>query len=81
MMNNEIEYAEMLEVPVSTVNVVQKKRRRKKREMEIEERIKSPLKEDLIAQINQRLHENPDPITSTETSDSPQPPTEPNLFT
>ena len=81
MMNNEIEYAEMLEVPVSTVNVVQKKRRRKKREMEIEERIKSPLKEDLIAQINQRLHENPDPITSAETSDSPQPPTEPNLFT
>ena len=28
-MNQEIEYAEMLEIPVSTVNVVRKKRRKK----------------------------------------------------
>ena len=31
-MNEEIEYAEMLEIPVSTVNVVRKSRKRKKHE-------------------------------------------------
>ena len=31
-MNEEIEYAEMLEIPVSTVNVVRKPRKRKKNE-------------------------------------------------
>ena len=30
-MNEEIEYAEMLEIPVSTVNVVKKKRGRKRK--------------------------------------------------
>ena len=29
-MNEEIEYAEMLEIPVSTVNIVRKNQRRKK---------------------------------------------------
>ena len=31
-MNEEIEYAEMLEIPISTVNVVRKGRRHKKNE-------------------------------------------------
>lgn len=47
-MNEEIEYAEMLEIPVSTVNVVQKKRRI---------RGKNPpnLKDRLISRINNRV--------------------------
>ena len=43
-MNEEIEYAEMLEIPVSTVNVVQKKRRARGKG--------GSLKEKLIARIN-----------------------------
>lgn len=77
MMNEEIEYAEMLEVPVSTVNVVQKKRRRKKREAELSE--SAPLKEDLIAQINQRMRENTEP--TEEPSTAPQISADANLFT
>lgn len=69
MMNEEIEYAEMLEVPVSTVNVVQKKRRRKKRATETETNASAPIKEDLIAQINQRMYEESE---QTELSKSPQ---------
>ena len=55
-MNEEIEYAEMLEIPVSTVNVVRKKRGRKRK-------AQSPasqpdLKESVIAQVNDKLLEN-----------------------
>ena len=46
-MNEEIEYAEMLEIPVSTVNVVQKKRRVRGK----------GLKEKLIARINGEAEE------------------------
>ena len=80
-MNEEIEYAEMLEVPVSTVNVVQKKRRRKKREAEIEQTVNAPIKEDLIAQINQRLHENSEQSERPETSENTQITADANLFT
>ena len=48
-MNEEIEYAEMLEIPVSTVNVVRKKRAKKRKEQPVE------LKETLIAQVNEKL--------------------------
>ncbi len=48
-MLEEIEYAEMLEIPVSTVNVVKKQRRRKKAEED--------LKETLIANVNDRLRD------------------------
>ena len=65
-MNEEIEYAEMLEIPVSTVNVVRKKQRRKR----LENLFHSPttespapsaqtqplLKDDVIAQVNDRLN-------------------------
>lgn len=58
-MNEEIEYAEMLEIPVSTVNVVRKNRRRKKT---AESTPPAPhatdaiaLKDSVIAQVNDRL--------------------------
>ena len=58
-MNEEIEYAEMLEVPVSTVEVTRKPRRRKKRDKEYEPAPIPPLKDDLITQINNRVQETP----------------------
>lgn len=67
-MNQEIEYAEMLEIPVSTVNVVKKPRRRKKTRTTVP--ILSPeqneaenfsddreLKDSVIAQVNDKLTE------------------------
>ena len=66
-MNEEIEYAEMLEIPVSTVNIVRKNQRRKKVKAHGEEQESaqnsvtelpvSPLKESVIAQVNDRLNE------------------------
>ncbi|MBR4943287.1 MAG: hypothetical protein IKZ28_04570, partial [Clostridia bacterium] len=67
-MNEEIEYAEMLEIPVSTVNVVRKNQRRKKvktpslvqeppQSTAVEMPI-SPLKDSVIAQVNDRLSES-----------------------
>ncbi len=56
-MNEEIEYAEMLEIPVSTVNVVRKTSRRKKRgeTLSLESEVMEPLKDSLIAQVNDKL--------------------------
>lgn len=48
-MNEEIEYAEMLEIPVSTVNVVRKKNRRAKN---------ANLKEKLISRVNRKVAED-----------------------
>ena len=48
-MNEEIEYAEMLEIPVSTVNVVKKKNRR------IRGKNQPSLKERLISRVNDRV--------------------------
>lgn len=50
-MNEEIEYAQMLEIPVSTINLVKKKKRAKK--------TKTDLKEDLIARVNERMQYAP----------------------
>ncbi len=47
-MNEEIEYAEMLEIPVSTVNLVKKRRRKKKEE---------PLSDSVVQTVNDRLEE------------------------
>ncbi len=58
-MLEEIEYAEMLEIPVSTVNVVKKQRRRKKAETEES----ASLKESVIETVNHRLSETPDAFT------------------
>ena len=65
-MNEEIEYAEMLEIPVSTVNVV-KKKRSKRRKIESAETVpslsvytepKTPdLKQSVIEQVNDKLQE------------------------
>ena len=67
-MNEEIEYAEMLEIPVSTVNIVRKNQRRKKVKAHNSEETGaqnhnaesplSPLKESVIAQVNVRLSED-----------------------
>ena len=65
-MNEEIEYAEMLEIPVSTVNVVQKKHAKRKRKealfaTEKTKNVQMPdIKDTLIAQMNDKLHENAD---------------------
>ena len=67
-MNEEIEYAEMLEIPVSTVNVVRKNRRKKKTEQN-EPLPVAPLKESVIAQVNDRLEETlPEPTETPEFS-------------
>ncbi|MBQ8291053.1 MAG: hypothetical protein IJX88_00895 [Clostridia bacterium] len=50
-MNEEIEYAEMLEIPVSTVNVVKKKRGRKSKQNA------GDLKESVIEKVNGKLDE------------------------
>lgn len=47
-MNEEIEYAEMLEIPVSTVNVIKKKRRTRAKQ-------RADLKERLISTVNDRV--------------------------
>ena len=44
-MNEEIEYAEMLEIPVSTVNVVQKRSKKNRKKAE-------RLQESLIDKVN-----------------------------
>lgn len=65
-MNEEIEYAEMLEIPVSTVNVVKKQPRRKKsypaptterEEFSPQAPTPAPLKDSVIAQVNDKLSE------------------------
>ena len=64
-MNEEIEYAEMLEIPVSTVNVVKKKRGRKRKAEPIETtaqpaQVSTPnLKESVIAQVNGKMQQDP----------------------
>ncbi len=55
-MNEEIEYAEMLEIPVSTVNVVRKKRGRGRKAKAAA--VQPDLKESVIAQVNDKLLEN-----------------------
>lgn len=60
-MNEEIEYAEMLEIPVSTVNVVRKNRRRKKNAATEPTSLPPadiPLKDSVIAQVNGRLNDD-----------------------
>lgn len=62
-MNEEIEYAQMLEIPVSTINVVRKKRKSKKNKAEEralaaqEEDKQNPavLKESVIEQVNGKI--------------------------
>lgn len=80
-MNEEIEYAEMLEIPVSTVNVVRKNSRRKKRAQtplpKNTEPQEAPLKDSVIAQVNERLREEP---AAQEDSSSTPLQVEPDLF-
>ncbi|MBP3422619.1 MAG: hypothetical protein J6K86_02515 [Clostridia bacterium] len=55
-MNEEIEYAEMLEIPVSTVNVVRKTRKRKKSEsLSPIQNEESAIKDTVIANVNEKM--------------------------
>lgn len=54
-MNEELDYAEMLEIPVETVTVKKKERRRFRRESEAD------LQEQLVEQVNDRMEEADDP--------------------
>ncbi len=56
-MNEEIEYAQMLEIPVSTVNVVKKRGRKSKKS--------TALKEKVISKVNDAV-ETPAPVTAEE---------------
>ena len=71
-MHEEIEYAEMLEIPISTVNVIKKPNRHKKNKeanlslnasqspAKREEKVKqNPLRDSVIAQVNDKLIERP----------------------
>ena len=74
-MNEEIEYAEMLEIPVSTVNVVRKNRKKKKTQdpaftqsahlppQEFSHK-KGDLKDSLIAHVNEKMEEENTPFVS-----------------
>ncbi len=55
-MNEEIEYAQMLEIPVSTVNVVRKKRKKSKT-AEIKP-FQTEIQDKVIAQVNDKLTED-----------------------
>ena len=55
-MNEEIEYAQMLEIPVSTVNVVRKKR--KKSKMAEIKPFQTEIQDKVIAQVNDKLTED-----------------------
>ncbi len=67
-MNEEIEYAEMLEIPVSTVNVVRKSRRRKKQQESAQPAV--DLKDSTLATVNDRLS-MPEEPTNESLPDSP----------
>ena len=56
-MNQEIEYAEMLEIPVSTVNVERKKKRGRKKVVQnnVQPTVAPDLKETVIAQVNDKI--------------------------
>ena len=66
-MNEEIEYAEMLEIPVSTVNVVRKKSPKIKRKTQIPFYPQPDLKENVISQINDKIAP---PILSENTAET-----------
>ena len=60
-MNEEIEYAEMLEIPVSTVNLVQKKRAKKSKQS-----ARAGMKKSVITQVNAQLSEAQEPCVTAD---------------
>jgi hypothetical protein len=60
-MHEEIEYAEMLEIPVSTVNVIRKKSRRKKASRFTEN--EPSLKDSVINQVNNHVEDAPETVS------------------
>jgi hypothetical protein len=71
-MNDELDYAEMLEIPVSTVNIVKKKSIFKRKTNE-----NGDLKEEVLDSVNQKMEEEPasdyDYLKTENLSDIPKP--------
>ena len=70
-MNEEIEYAEMLEIPVSTVNVVRKKRKRKKPDTDLSSLSSeepAAIKDTVIASVNERMSGTAEEISDDTTA-------------
>lgn len=69
-MNEELDYAEMLEIPVSTVNVVKKKSFfRRRRNARAEETAQEDLKERVVESVNERVGAY---VYSEDVSDPPE---------
>lgn len=72
-MNEEIEYAEMLEIPVSTVNVVHKKSTKKRKTQdETTSQPDQALKETVIAQVNDTLAPDKQALQEVQSTPSEQ---------
>ena len=59
-MNEELSYAEMLEIPVETVTVTRKEKRKKQQDSE-------ELKDRVVEKVNDRMEEAPDPLYAEST--------------
>ena len=70
-MNEELDYAEMLEIPVNTVNVVKKKSIFKRKQKQTEpEFVQDELKEQVLESVNERVGAY---VISEDVSDPPKP--------
>jgi hypothetical protein len=71
-MNEEIEYAEMLEIPVSTVNVVHKNGAKKRKTQTVETLAPNEraLKESVIAQVNESAQQTEDIVQELNTEET-----------
>ena len=70
-MNEELDYAEMLEIPVNTVNVVKKKSIFKRRQKQTEPEFpQDDLKEQVLESVNERVGAY---VESEDVSDPPKP--------
>lgn len=63
-MNDEIDYAEMLEIPVETVTVKKRERKRARHEAE-----NADLQEQLVAEVNERVEGAGDPVAESDEND------------
>lgn len=69
-MNEELDYAEMLEIPVSTVNVVKKKSIFKRKSAKAQPAPQEDLKEAVLESVNERVGAS---VFSEDLSDPPKP--------
>ncbi len=82
-MNEEIEYAEMLEIPVSTVNVIPKQRRKRRAKPKAAalpdsvETERGELKASLIARVNDKVSDESESGSGAESESAVEPPVAP----